>query len=166
MRDIKLLVEFDGTNFVGWQMQATGRTVQEEITKVLDQILQEPVNLIGSGRTDAGVHARGMVASFRTNSHLSVGSIQSGLNGILPEDVYVHAVEEVLEVIGGEAEIWIGEEKSIVRPNQSVLVPAGFRHGFRNVLTTTLHVRATLAASIFEASYDNRNEVSRRWLPG
>jgi tRNA pseudouridine38-40 synthase len=97
MRDIKLLVEFDGTNFVGWQMQATGRTVQEEITKVLDQILQETVNLIGSGRTDAGVHARGMVASFRTNSHLSVGSIQSGLNGILPEDVYVHAVEEVGE---------------------------------------------------------------------
>ncbi len=78
---------------------------------------------------------------------------------------HVHAVEEVLEVIDGNAEIWIGEEKAIVRPNQSVLVPAGFRHGFRNVLTTILHVRATLAASIFEASYDNRNEISRRWLP-
>jgi mannose-6-phosphate isomerase-like protein (cupin superfamily) len=78
---------------------------------------------------------------------------------------HVHAVEEVLEVIDGEAEIWIGEEKAIVLANQSVLVPAGFRHGFLNVLTTTLHVRATLAASIFEASYDNRNEVSRRWLP-
>src|SRR5580658_3369376 len=79
---------------------------------------------------------------------------------------HMHAVEEVLEVIDGTAEIWLGEEKTIVRPNQSVLVPAGFRHGFRNVLTTTLHVRATLAASIFEASYDNRNETSRRWSPG
>ena len=78
---------------------------------------------------------------------------------------HVHAVEEVLEVIAGEAEIWIGEEKSIVRANQSVLIPAGFRHGFRNVLTTTLHVRATLAASIFEASYDNKIESSRRWSP-
>jgi tRNA pseudouridine38-40 synthase len=97
MRDIKLLIEYDGTNFVGWQTQANGRSVQEEITKVLDQILQEPINLIGSGRTDAGVHARGQVASFRTNSQLGVGSIMSGLNGILPEDIYIHAVEEVPE---------------------------------------------------------------------
>jgi len=97
MRDMKLLIEYDGSNFVGWQTQANGRSVQEEITKVLDQILQEPINLIGSGRTDAGVHARGQVASFRTNSHLGVGSIQSGLNGILPEDIYIHAVEEVAE---------------------------------------------------------------------
>jgi mannose-6-phosphate isomerase-like protein (cupin superfamily) len=79
---------------------------------------------------------------------------------------HVHAVEEVLEVIAGEAEIWIGEEKAIVRPNQSVVVPAGAKHGFRNMLTTILHTRATLAASIFEASYDNRNEMSRRWSPG
>ncbi|MEW6510206.1 MAG: tRNA pseudouridine(38-40) synthase TruA [Bacteroidota bacterium] len=97
MRDIKLLIEYDGTNFVGWQAQTNGRSVQEEITKVLDQILQEPINLIGSGRTDAGVHARGQVASFRTNSLMGVGSMQSGLNGILPEDIYVHAVEEVPE---------------------------------------------------------------------
>jgi mannose-6-phosphate isomerase-like protein (cupin superfamily) len=79
---------------------------------------------------------------------------------------HVHAVEEVLEVIDGEAEIWIGEEKSIVLPNQSVVVPAGSRHGFRNVRKTTLHVRATLAASIFEAAYDNKAESSRRWSPG
>jgi tRNA pseudouridine38-40 synthase len=97
MRDIKLLIEYDGTNFVGWQSQTNGRSVQEEITKVLDQILQEPINLIGSGRTDAGVHARGQVASFRTNSQLGVGSMMSGLNGILPEDIYIHAVEEVGE---------------------------------------------------------------------
>src|ERR1700742_769172 len=58
---------------------------------------------------------------------------------------HVHAVEEVLEVIAGEAEIWIGEEKAIVRPNQSVVVPAGAKHGFRNTLTTILHTRATLA---------------------
>jgi len=97
MRDIKLLIEYDGSNFVGWQSQINGRSVQDEITKVLDQILQEPINLIGAGRTDAGVHARGQVASFRTNSHLGVGSVLSGLNGILPEDIYVHAVEEVAE---------------------------------------------------------------------
>jgi tRNA pseudouridine38-40 synthase len=95
MRDIKLVIEYDGTNFVGWQTQINGRSVQEEITKVLEQILQESVSLIGSGRTDSGVHARGQVASFRTESGMGVGSILSGLNGLLPEDVYVHSAEEM-----------------------------------------------------------------------
>jgi tRNA pseudouridine38-40 synthase len=94
MRDIKLLIEYDGTNFVGWQTQENGRTVQEEITKVLEQVLQEPVNLIGAGRTDSGVHARGQVASFRTESALGTGSLFSALNGVLPEDIYIHSVEE------------------------------------------------------------------------
>ena len=56
-------------------------------------------------------------------------------------------------MIEGTAEIWLGKESAIVKPNQSVLVPAGARHGFRNLENTTLHVRATLAAPIFEASY-------------
>ena len=79
--------------------------------------------------------------------------------------IHSHAVEEVLEVIEGTAEIWLGKESAIVKPNQSVLVPAGARHGFRNLENTTLHVRATLAAPIFEASYGDRGETSRRWTP-
>jgi tRNA pseudouridine38-40 synthase len=94
MRDIKLVIEYDGTNYVGWQIQANGRSIQEEITKVLDQVLQEPINVIGGGRTDSGVHARGQVASFRTQSTLGLGSIHSALNGILPDDIYVKSVEE------------------------------------------------------------------------
>jgi len=95
MRDIKLVIEYDGTNFVGWQTQANGRSVQEEITKVLEQALQEPVSVIGSGRTDAGVHARGQVASFRTTSSLGVGSIVSALNGLLPDDINICSAEEM-----------------------------------------------------------------------
>jgi tRNA pseudouridine38-40 synthase len=94
MREIKLVIEYDGTNFVGWQTQQNGRSVQEEITKVLDQVLQEPISLIGAGRTDSGVHARGQVAGFRTKSVLGVGSMHSALNGILPDDIYVRSVEE------------------------------------------------------------------------
>ena len=94
MREIKLLIEYDGTNFVGWQTQANGRSVQQEITRVLDQVLQEPINCIGAGRTDSGVHARGQVAGFRTGSALGLGSIHSALNGILPDDIYIRAVEE------------------------------------------------------------------------
>jgi len=97
MRCFKLVIEFDGTYFVGWQIQPNGRTVQEEITKVLEQVLQEPINLIGAGRTDSGVHARGMVASFKTNSSTGAGSLLSSLNGILPDDIHVHSVEEVAE---------------------------------------------------------------------
>lgn len=79
--------------------------------------------------------------------------------------MHLHAVEEVLEVIEGTAEITLRDETVTVTANQSVLIPAGARHGFRNVGTGTLHVRATLAAAIFEASYDDRNELSRRYVP-
>lgn len=79
--------------------------------------------------------------------------------------MHVHAVEEVLEVIGGTAEITVGEEKLIVPANHSVLVPAGKRHGFKNVGEGILHVRATLASSIFEGAYDDKSETSRRWSP-
>ncbi len=78
---------------------------------------------------------------------------------------HIHAVEEVLEIISGRAEIWVNDEKSPVGANQSVLIPAGARHGFRNTGDETLHVRATLAAPIFEAQYDNSKETSRRWSP-
>ena len=85
----------------------------------------------------------------------------SGLGG----PTHIHAVEEVLEVISGSAEVWLTDERSVVSANQSVLIPAGAPHGFRNTGTETLHMRATLAASIFEAQYDSSKETSRRWSP-
>lgn len=78
--------------------------------------------------------------------------------------IHLHAVEEVLEVIDGIAEIQLDQESAIVTANQSVLIPAGIRHGFRNLERSTLHVRATLAAPMFEATYDT-GERSRRWAP-
>jgi len=77
---------------------------------------------------------------------------------------HLHAVEEVLEVMEGTAEVQLGQEKAVLTANQSVLIPAGINHGFRNPDQTILHVRATLAAPIFEAAYD-KNELSRRWAP-
>lgn len=79
--------------------------------------------------------------------------------------IHLHAVEEVLEVVEGEAEITLRGESLILRANQSIVIPAGARHGFRNVGSSILKVRATLAAPIFEASYDDRAEQSRRWVP-
>ena len=80
---------------------------------------------------------------------------------------HLHAVEEVLTVLDGEAEMWIEDERATLRAGRSMLVPAGRKHGFRNIGPGTLHVQATLAAPIFEASFDDANEVvSRRWVPG
>jgi tRNA pseudouridine38-40 synthase len=97
MRHLKMTLEYDGTGFVGWQTQANGRSVQEEIRKVLEQVTQESVNLIGAGRTDAGVHARGQVAAFRTGCTIGCGSLLGALNGLLPEDICVRSVEEAPE---------------------------------------------------------------------
>jgi len=79
---------------------------------------------------------------------------------------HLHAVEEILTVLDGQAEFWLEDERTNLTKGQSILVPAGRKHGFRNTGTGTLHVQATLAAPIFEASFDVQKEVSRRWVPG
>ncbi len=80
---------------------------------------------------------------------------------------HLHAVEEVLTVLAGQAEFLIGDKRALLSAGQSVIVPAGRKHGFRNTDSGMLHVQATLAAPIFEASFDDAREVvSRRWVPG
>jgi tRNA pseudouridine38-40 synthase len=93
-RNIRLLLEYDGTDFQGWQIQAQGRTVQGELARALAILLREPIRPTGSGRTDAGTHALGQVAHFHTHSPLPCERILSGLNGLLPDDVAVRAVDE------------------------------------------------------------------------
>lgn len=78
---------------------------------------------------------------------------------------HLHAVEEVLTVLEGQAEIWVEDERAPVSAGQSVVIPAGYKHGFRNIGGSVLHVQATLAAPIFEATFDDRNEMTRRWVP-
>jgi mannose-6-phosphate isomerase-like protein (cupin superfamily) len=75
-----------------------------------------------------------------------------------------HTVEEVLTVIAGEADMWIGEQHVVVSSGQSLIVPAGRRHGFRNIGTATLHLQAVLASPILEATFDESPEPVRRWL--
>ena len=78
---------------------------------------------------------------------------------------HLHAVEEILTVLEGNAEIWIEDQRSGVTAEQSIIVPAGRKHGFRNTGKTTLHVRATLAAPVLVALFDDQREAQRRWLP-
>ena len=95
MRNIKLLIEYDGTDYRGWQVQPDGPTVQGMIEEKLARITGETVHLIGSGRTDSGVHAFGQVANFKTKSKLDVHSIQRALNSLLPPDIVIQRAEEV-----------------------------------------------------------------------
>jgi mannose-6-phosphate isomerase-like protein (cupin superfamily) len=79
---------------------------------------------------------------------------------------HLHAVEEVLHVLDGQAEVWIGDARATLTNGQSVVVPAGRKHGFSNTGTSTLHIQSTLASPVFEAAYDDKRETPRRWLPG
>ncbi len=74
-----------------------------------------------------------------------------------------HPVEEVLTVRDGEAEMWMDDERVVVSTGQSLIVPAGRRHGFRNSGTTTLHIHAVLAAPFFEQMVDGATDITRRW---
>ena len=79
---------------------------------------------------------------------------------------HLHAVEEVLHVVEGQADVWIGDARATLKAGQLAVVPAGRKHGFSNTGTGVLHIRSTLAAPVFEAAYDDKRETPRRWLPG
>lgn len=78
---------------------------------------------------------------------------------------HLHAVEEVLTVLEGEAEVFVEAERRQVTVGQSVVIAAGLKHGFRNSGAGTLRVQAILASPVFEAAYDDARETPRRWLP-
>src|SRR4030043_1190446 len=97
MRTIKLLIEYDGMNYLGWQVQAKGLTIQGMIEEKLKLLTGESVRLIGSGRTDAGAHAFGQVAHFKVQNRMDAGTIQKAINSLLPPDIVIKKVEEVEE---------------------------------------------------------------------
>ena len=95
MRNIKIIIEYDGKNFAGWQNQPGKTSIQGEIEKAINEITGEDVDLIASGRTDAGVHALGQTANFHTESNLPVDRFTYALNSKLPKSIVVKNAEEV-----------------------------------------------------------------------
>ena len=95
MKNYKLIVQYDGTNYAGWQIQKNGDTVQQRITEALEILTKEKINLIGSGRTDSGVHAIGQVANFRTENDVNIYRFKHSLNSMLPFDISISVMEEV-----------------------------------------------------------------------
>lgn len=95
MRQIKLIVEYDGTVYAGWQIQPNGLAIQQVLEEVLARIVRAPVRLRSSGRTDAGVHALGMVACFFTEVSHPLSAFREGANSLLPPDIAVAAAADV-----------------------------------------------------------------------
>ena len=103
MRNIKLEIEYDGTNYYGWQVQNNPRssvhgpqkrTIQQTIENALQKILQQKVKLVCSGRTDTGVHAKAQIANFKTKSLVALAKLHLSLNALLPEDIAVKKVSQ------------------------------------------------------------------------
>lgn len=95
MATILLTISYDGTNYSGWQIQPNGRAVQQVVEEALEQLLKEPVQVRSSGRTDAGVHARAMAASFSTDRMLPLRAYVEGANRFLPADVAIQSARIV-----------------------------------------------------------------------
>lgn len=97
MRHIRLVVEYDGSQLHGWQRQHNAPTVQEHLETALAKLLTHEAPVVGASRTDAGVHARGQVASFRTDRPIPLHGIRRGLNSLLPDTIAVRDASEVPE---------------------------------------------------------------------
>ena len=95
MKNYKLIIQYNGTNYSGWQIQKNALSVQGEIQKAISILLKEKVNITAAGRTDAGVHAWGQTANFRAETNLNLFKFKHSLNALLPNDIAVRKISEV-----------------------------------------------------------------------
>ena len=97
MRNIKLIIEYDGKSFNGWQKQPTKLNIQGEIEKAIGEITGEEIDLIASGRTDAGVHSLGQTANFKTNTNIAAEKLAYAINSKLKKSIRIKCAEDVDE---------------------------------------------------------------------
>ncbi len=98
MRNIKLIIEYDGSKYSGWQrLKNSDQTIQGKLESVISEMVSSHIEIIGSGRTDAGVHARGQVANFKTESNMTTKEMHKYINHYLPQDIVVNKVIEAPE---------------------------------------------------------------------
>ncbi|MEE9431118.1 MAG: tRNA pseudouridine(38-40) synthase TruA [Melioribacteraceae bacterium] len=97
MPNYKLTIQYDGTDYFGWQSQPDGNTVQDELIRAIEKITQTEINLIGSGRTDAAVHAIGQVANFKIENNLDIFQFEHALNSLIPSSIAIKNINEVDE---------------------------------------------------------------------
>jgi tRNA pseudouridine38-40 synthase len=126
MDNYKLVIEYDGTNYSGWQIQPDKRTIQSELEKYLSKIFNQKIKITGSGRTDAGVHALAQVANFKVNkskaSKIKISEIKRALNSLLDKDIRIKSVTKVEDSFHAR----ISAKKKTYRYQISLIEPSVF----------------------------------------
>ena len=129
---VKLTLEYDGTNYCGWQIQPNGVSVQEKLQDALFELTGEKISVTGSGRTDSGVHAKGQVASFSTDrENIPAENYASAMNGLLPKDIRVIGSERAADDFNA---VFPQRKKLIAIPFTSPIPSARFTNAMRRAL--------------------------------
>jgi tRNA pseudouridine38-40 synthase len=144
MRKLKITIEYDGTRYQGWQSQPNVPTIQENFEQTLEKITKQSTRVYGAGRTDSGVHARGQVAHFFTESRMTLREFLKALNSCLPPDIVVTRVEE--------AEEGFHAQKSAVCKQYKYTIinrdfPSGLDYRFAHYVATPLNIDAMRTAA-------------------
>ncbi len=144
MRKLKITIEYDGTQYQGWQSQPDAPTIQDNFEKALGKITKQPTRIYGAGRTDSGVHARGQVAHFFTDSSMTHREFLKALNSCLPPDLVVIKVEDADERFHAQKSAVCKQYKySIVNRD----FPSALDYRFAHYVATPLNVDAMRTAA-------------------
>jgi tRNA pseudouridine38-40 synthase len=137
VRNLRLLVQYAGTRYAGWQLQPGVPTIQGALEQSLSTVVRHPVRLVAASRTDAGAHARGQVASVRVDTELPNGRIQHSLNALLPHDIRVAELLDAPDDFHALSDA-VRREYRYVIVNGTYLSP--FRHGFAHLVRVPLEL--------------------------
>ena len=151
MRNIKLIIEYDGKSFNGWQKQPTKLNIQGEIEKAIEEITGEKVDLTASGRTDAGVHSLGQTANFKTDSQIPIEKIAKAINSKLKKSIVIKSAEEVDEKFHSRYSVKSKTYRYII--NNSENGTAIYR-GLEYHIPMKLDVKKMQAVKFFEGEHD------------
>lgn len=160
MKNIRLDISYDGTKYLGWQrLGDSDQTIQNKLEKVLERMVESKVEVIGSGRTDAGVHAYQQVANVHLDTSKSCSSIKEYLNKYLPDDISVTSVVEVSDDFHARFHVvdktylyrlWVGENKPI------------FERKYVTVITDKLNInKMKVASKLLEGTHDFKGFSSK-----
>lgn len=174
------IVSYDGTNYVGWQIQPNGDSIEEEIEKVLSKILNTPTKIYGSGRTDAGVHALGQTFHFEAKEITDLGKFTYSINSLLPKDIFIKNIKEVDDSFHARYLVKRKEYKYLInageynpfekdhiyqllRPLDISLMKEGLKlfigeHNFQN-FTSKEEDESNFVRTIYEASIKEENNI-------
>lgn len=152
MRNIKLVIEYDGKEFNGWQKQPNKLNIQGTIERAIEEITNEKCELIGSGRTDAGVHALGQVANFKTNSEIPIQKIAIAINSKIKKAIVIQKAEEVEEKFHSRYNCKQKTYRYII--NNSTQGTAIYRNLEYHIATPLLVDKMQEAVKYFEGEHD------------